>query len=233
VASILPTPEVDVQASSSQLFESVIVPSKDADYVAYDPALNLELVLNVSFARPSSPSGVEAPVLKAGGHLRLPLLEYADPVSDLFAGAAGLELNLTQGAERRVPPGGSASVDLRATGPAGHYRLRALGPEASWIEVRSDGLHVNDEGVGGARLAIHVPANATADSIVDFVIEAAGGPADAVRSLVRLRVTVDPDAPDESATLGKAEGKGSPGLGPVALVSLLALVALAARRRRL
>jgi hypothetical protein len=81
VASIPATPDVDVAAAGSQLFQSTVVPSREADYLAFDPAANLFLVLNVSFERPALLTGPEAPVLQPGGSLTLPLLEYADRIA--------------------------------------------------------------------------------------------------------------------------------------------------------
>jgi hypothetical protein len=229
IAQLVPTAPVEVGAASSAAFDTAIVPLRSGDYLAYDPEANLVLQLNLSFERPALFTTPEAPVIQPGGHLQLPLLEYADPVDDLFTGDLGLALEPMGGAERRAPPGGATLFTVNATGPAGHYALLAHGPESAWVEFPAGDLHVEDDGAGRTQVLVRVPADAADGSVVDLVVEAAGGPADAVRSLTRLRVTVDATAPDETALAAQPGAKDTP--GPAPALALLALAALALARR--
>lgn len=228
---VVPTAPVDIAATGTQTFETLIVPDRAGDYIPYDPEANLVLVLNVSTSRPATFTGPEAPSLLPGGHLTLPLLEYADPVDDLFSGELGLELEPVGGAERRAPPGGATIFTVNATGPAGRYVLQAHGPESSWVEFPAGTLSVGEDGEGRTQVLVRVPSNATNGTVVDVVVEASGGPADAVRSLARLRVTVDESAPDEAALAVVDEDKDAPGLAPLLAAAAVALAALLRRRR--
>lgn len=228
---VVPTAPVDIAAGATHTFEALIVPDRAGDYIPYDPEANLVLVLNVSTTRPTTFTGPEAPALMPGGHLTLPLLEYADPVDDLFSGELGLELDPVGGAERRAPPGGATLFTVNATGPSGRYELLAHGPEASWVEFPAGGLAVGEDGEGRTQVLVRVPSNATNGTVVDLVVEASGGPADAVRSLARLRVTVDESAPDEAALAVVEDGKGAPGPAPLLGMAALAFALLARRRR--
>lgn len=232
IAQLAPTAPVEVGAASATAFDTTIVPLRSGDYLAYDPEANLVLQLNLTFDRPALFTTPEAPLLQPGGHLQLPLLEYADPVDDLFTGALGLALEAAGGGERRAPPGGATLFQINATGPAGHYELLAHGPEAAWVEFPAGELHVADDGAGVTQVLVRVPADALDGTVVDLVVEASGGPADAVRSLARLRVTVDATAPDESALAATPDKKDTPGLAPGLALAALAALAVALRRRQ-
>jgi MYXO-CTERM domain-containing protein len=130
VMTIPETADADVAAASSHVFEAPVVPSPDADYLAYDPEMNLFLVLDLSFERPALVTGPEAPSLQPGGSVTLPLLEYADRVPRRSEVDAGAE----------PAPDGAGDAKKESPGPTPALTALAVLGLAVALARRRDGL---------------------------------------------------------------------------------------------
>ena len=168
-----------------------------------------------------------------GGHLRLPLEEYHDAIPVSGAGQ-GLALSVPD-AVRRAAPGSTVlwqpSLDV-SDGVQGTLAVRLFGAAAGQADLLAPSRISSDDTLLPVSIVVpDEPAGTLLDLLLDVTDEA-----DPARSVaLRLSVLVDPAATSDDASLAaglQPEAKESPGVPALALVGLLALLALASRRRR-
>lgn len=229
VASLPPTAPMDLQPGVQQIVSWTVSPAPASDYLPYAKRAYLSLVVNATTLRPSSFTGVEAPQLVPGGVIRMPLFEYHDAVSESLRSVGAVRLDALGDRERLVNPGKAAVFAARLVNDLDHevaFVLDVSGVNADWAQIlgQSD-VSVPARSAVEVRLGVRVPAGAADRDVADVVLEAQDPSNPAIRTLVRLRATVDTQAtqPDDSAQLeayAAAPAQQSPGAAAAVLLGL-------------
>lgn len=187
-----------------------------------------------------------APVLVTSqSTMTLPLFEYHDPVDEVFVTSSAIRLSIPAGGQERMVNPGEAVVYQFAINYDGArpdtFDLALTGTNAEWGRILGD-TTISLEAGSSRTLALEVlaPANARHGETSDITITATSTRNAAVQGGVRTLTTVTTaeDLVDESGT-GAAldgeltEGKDSPGVGLIVVLSALAAVAAVAQRNRM
>ncbi|HUR26271.1 MAG TPA: hypothetical protein VM327_09695 [Candidatus Thermoplasmatota archaeon] len=242
-ATIGPTTPRDVAPNSQVvLFEAPIAVTPQGDFFPFSPGAALSLQLNLTFVRVDPFFGPKDVPKLHGGEVVLPLLEYHDPVDQVFSSLSGLMIEVRGEQQRLVNPGETALFELtlmnHGNGTAS-YDLSLSGTNLAWAVILGDTTVQVEAGTSRPLgIAVTVPPGTPDGEVADLVLTAADAKDPSVRTLVRLVATVDTevDQQDDTARVpGLADsltGKDSP--APAATLALLALAvgALAMRRRR-
>lgn len=242
-ATIGPSSPQDVGAQTNNAqFTAPIKSTPAGDYIPFHPDATLGLMLNLTFTIVDPFIGPDTAPKISGGELVLPLLEYHDPVDQVFSSLSTLMIEVRGEQQRLLNPGKVALFDLElmnhGEGTAS-YDLELSGPNSHWAQILGD-RRVTISG-GASRtlgVAITAPPKAIDGDTADLVLAAVDTRDPAARTLARLVAQVDVDAehPDDSALVPGLESrltaKDSPGAGlPVLVLALAALAAVALRRR--
>jgi hypothetical protein len=242
-ATIGPGAPQDVGANTNgALFEAPIRATPAGDYIPFHPDATLGLQLNLTFTTVDPFIGPDTAPKVAGGELVLPLLEYHDPVDQVFSSLSSLMIHVRGDQERLVNPGKTAVFDLELMNHAAEtasFDLELTGTGSSWARILGDRRVTLPGGSSRALgIAVTAPADAADGQSADLVFAAVDTSDPAARTLARLVTTVDTEAEhrDDSALVpGLSDAlskKGSPGAGlPLAVVALAALAVAFARRR--
>lgn len=235
VAVLESTEPKEMAAGGQVTFDTVIRPLQAGDHIPHEPENNLFLALNLTIGRTATFTGAEAPSLRPGATLKLPLVDYTDKVSAVFSSMSSLALVAENGQERTVPPGATALFDLRLFAPEeGAFTLSALGSYADWV-VYPDGNRVD---VGASRearvsIGVAVPLNATDVPLADILLQAGAVDDASQQGLVLLRVRVDPQATVDGVTaVESVSERTKKAVSPVWLGGVALALALARRTRR-
>lgn len=242
-ATIGPSAAQDVAPNSKATpFEAAIVPTPGGDYLPFQPGATLVLELNLTFTRVDPLFGPrDAPKL-AGGEMVLPLLEYHDPVDQVFSSLSSLMIEVQGEQQRMVNPGRTALFELRLMNHGdtdASYDLELDGANLGWASIlgeRRVSIPAGEERTLG--VAVTAPGGAPDGAVSDLVLAAVDTRDPTARTLARLLTTVDTEAehPDDSSRVPglseqlSAKDSPSPGLAAVALA--VVALALALRRRR-
>ncbi len=231
----------DIGLNGQAILEARIVATPEADLIEYTPGTAFLLDLQVAADRPDNfflGPKADKPDIMPGGSLQLPLLEYEDPVGDVFD-AGGLVSLRADVQEKLVNPGKTVvfNVTVENLSPRSEtYVARLVGSNEAWGSILGS-TRISMAGNGSARLSIAVtaPEDAADGDRADLLLEVASTRDLDGRGLIRLVTTVDTDAehPDEATTakdLNHVPNKKSPG-APLEAV-LVACAALAVLRRR-
>lgn len=243
-ANLLPSKAVEVSANAQGVaFETTIQATPEGDYLSFEAGATLTLQLNLTFARPDPTFGPHDIPKVSGGMMTLPLLEYHDPVDQVFSSMAGLMIHV-EGAQQRLANAGDTAVfDLALMNHAdagASYHLELSGPGTEWAEILGD-VHIT-VAAGETRplaIAVRVPKASAEGDMADLILTAVDAADPTQRTLARLVVIVDEgaDHPDDSARIKALDDqltdKKVPGLALPAIAGLIALAALLGRRRRL
>lgn len=225
VARLGPSEAQDIGAMGQATFDVEVTGTTYGDYVPYRAEQNLYLVLNVSAARPASFLGAEAPVLKPGGALTLPLLEYQDRLQPTFAAASGLAVRVVGAPPGAMPPGATAWFDLHMSSPeAGAHTWQALGERASWVRYPQGATtQVGGSLQATARVGIASPQDAPAGRVeIPIQVTSPSGHAGVV--LLRVQIEADAKIDGEWTVLsGDTPTKKSPGPAAVWVLAGLAV----------
>ncbi len=231
--------------SGSTDFVTEFVIAEEYDEIAYAPDSNLAMIIDLRGALVGVPT-VEADATTytmdpTATTLQLPLFEYHDPVDLSFVTSRSIELKAgAAGQEREVNPGRSVVYlfDLVYTGDfTDSFDLSITGTNANWAHIIGDRVVTLKAGES-RQLAIEVaaPSKAFAGDMADITLTATSKTNAAVQGGIRTltMVVTDRDIPDESndaRLLGDelTADEESPGVG---LLLILALLGVAARRRR-
>lgn len=241
VATLKPSPRQDLLVNAEGLFEGQIVATEAGDFIPYLRGSALALELEAVTARPDNfYLGPKAqPELRPGGMMTLPLFEYEDPVGLEFQAASAAVLSIAGEASRLKNPGQTAVYNLTLRNDSGsdqEFLLRLVGSNLRWGAITAGGESVRLASGSSAPLqvAVRVPVEALDGDRADLVFEAASASDLSVRALARIVTTTDTDAQhvDEAALAAPPPAKQSPAPGALALSFLLALMALALRRRK-
>lgn len=238
LAASQPTAPVDMLANAQHLFEGELVPDPDGDEVPYAAGSNLYLHVELTTVGPVQSLGLaqEGPAIPPGGWLRLPLNEWHDRVDDALRAIDGPALHAVTEQERRVNPGEAVVFHVEVENPMNRtlaLRFEVTGSNSGWASLPDDAVSVPPDSVANVTVVVRAPADAVHGERADLILQAYPAKNPAARGLLRLVAIVETgeDLPDEAATaekLGKAKDTPAPGF----LLAALALVALAARRRR-
>ncbi|MGB0651569.1 MAG: hypothetical protein ACPGQL_00070 [Thermoplasmatota archaeon] len=235
VSELTPSAPVDLGVGGEQLFQFDVVPNPEADRLEYAKRAFFGLWLNLTTPRASLFTGAEAPELRPGGTMQLPLFEYRDPVDDLFNSLAGLAF-VTQEQERYVNPGEGTlfKAELKSELDRDErFQLSLAGLNAEWGRLgTSKTILVPAGGSHTVHVLVEAPDDAAEDVTADLVLSARGVDDPDLRSLVRLVAVVDSeeDHPDDAAAVAEAQTEDAPG-APL-IVALLVALGLAWSRRR-
>lgn len=243
-ATIGPSAAQDVGANTNgATFQAPIVATPAGDYLPFHPDATLGLMLNLTFTTVDPFVGPDTAPKIAGGQIVLPLLEYHDPVDQVFSTLSSLMIAVRGEQQRLVNPGKTALFDLElmnhGDGTAS-YDLELTGPNQQWAQILGD-RRVTIQG-GASRslgVAVTVPPKAFDGDAADLVLAAVDTRDPAARTLARLVATVDTEAehPDDAALVPGLESRLSkkdtpaPGL-PLTVLALAALALAFSRRRR-
>lgn len=242
-ATLGPGNPVDVGAATrGTLIEAPIQATPAGDYLPFHAQATLVLQLNLTFLRADGFFGPRDAPKVAGGELVLPLLEYHDPVDQVFSSLSSLMIKVHGDQQRMVNPGKTAlySLELMNHGKeAASYDLEVSGMGSSWTQIIGDRRVTVPAGESRALgIAVTAPGGAADGEASDVVFAAIDTRDPSARTLARLLTTVDTDAehPDDSALVptlqDQLSAKDAPALAaPLAGLALVVL-ALAARRRR-
>jgi len=174
--------------------------------------------------------------------LRLPLLEYHDPVDQAFTNVGVLGLTALTPFEKKVNPGRTSVFKFELSSNASSQRAAQVdvqGIHAEWAELTTGRAVVLEPGTKQLiEIAVRVPEDAGAGETAELFITAQDRTDAAVVTVSRFRATVVDkstlDVPDETPE-GVAQEKDDGGFLPgfeVAAILAAATVALAWRRRR-
>lgn len=225
----------DMGPNSDHTFEATLVPTPESDYIPYDPANQLSLVVRLEGT--SAPGTVRSaqPVMLPGGSMTLPLLEYHDPVDDLFGDLTGPVMTVLDRAQRIQNPGDLAlfHVELRDAGDgAGTYRLSTAGIHPEWASFPAGKtVELPEDGTVTVPVQVRIPDDAFDGETADLFVQAVHADDETLRALARMVVDVDTDTdhPDDS-DVHVDTVRDTPGVSVVAALALLG-AALATRRR--
>lgn len=246
VATLERSEPFSIDAGQQVTVDVVIKPLPYGDRLEHAEDIHFALILALFEEGPAHVPicclGSDAPRFVEGSTFQLPLNEYHDPVDTYFSTLSGIDLVAVSEQQRFVNPGESAVFELEAQNlgdTAASFDLELTGSRLEWAALLGD-LRI-DLGAGESRalaVAVSVPAGASDDEVADVTLHAVRHDDTNVRSLVRLLATVDTDE-DHADQAGEVagldeslQGKESPGLAPLAATTVLALTALAVRRRR-
>lgn len=242
LAELTATTPIHVASETDTPFETTVVPTPEADYIPFSqPVAGLTLQIKMQVDLPNQdhastlrPTNLIGPQMQGGGHLRLPLLDYYDPVDEIFSGRALLVAAVQ---ERMVNPGETIVFDTTLQNQGGledAFLLDLAGKNAAWARL----LHGRTVPLAGGAsapiaVAVTVPADAGDGERADLILEAAGSADQEARALLRLVAVVDTDEdhPDESST---ADSFSDERESPLPLAATVVAVALGVflRRRR-
>ncbi|MEA3137279.1 MAG: hypothetical protein QOC71_1560 [Thermoplasmata archaeon] len=243
VATIGPGPAVEVPPNAVGVAVGAPITALAAgDYLPFQAGAGLGLELSLTFTRVDPIFGPhDAPKL-SGGEAVLPLLEYHDPVDQVFSSLAGLMIVVSGEAERLVNPGETLLFDLGLMNhgtEAASYDLELSGGNKGWAFIVGD-AHVTVR-PGETRqlgIAVTAPAGAADGELADLVFAAVDAKDPTARTLARLVAIVDTDMDhidDASRVPGlqdRLTSKDSPAPTGAVLLASLAAIAIALRRRR-
>lgn len=244
VATIGPGTAADVGANTNGApFEAPIRATQAGDYVPFHPDATLGLMLNLTFTMVDPFVGPDTAPKIAGGELVMPLLEYHDPVDQVFSSLSSLMINVRSDQQRMVNPGKTALFDLELMNhgtESATYDLEVTGTNMHWAQILGDRRVTIPAGSSRALgVAVTAPDKAVDGDAADLVLAAIDTRDPAARTLARLLTTVDTEAehPDDSASVPGLEQrlskKDTPSAGlPLATAALAALAVAFARRRR-
>lgn len=248
LADLVPTAPRTIDSAAVQVPVEV-VPRPAADFVPFQKGASLVLWLNLTTTRLSPPfaTGNSDPVLAPGSALSLPLVEYHDPVDDIFVSEVELVVDSVQ--DRFASPGQKVLYNLTLHNRGardGSFLIEMGGLNSGWARLlpsqpvvavaggASHRFHVVVEVPGDVEVTARADAPKTA---ADVVISATNQDDFNQRSLARLYTTVD-DGPfaDDSALIAELEKTvgnqaPTPGVEAALLLGAVAVLALARRRR--
>lgn len=240
LATLTPDARVDIGPNAGATLTGTITPTKEGDLVVYQRGAHLELRLEMREARPDNffLGPKLEPDLMPGGQLTLPLLEYEDPIDEAF-GAVGSVHLMADDPHREANPGDTVvyTVSVHNAGNASHaFEAQLIGSNLDWARIVGDPtFRLGSDGSQQVTVAVRVPDDALDADRCDLVLEVTAKDDLAARGLVRLVTTADTDAEhdDQAGLLGPQgqDGKDTPGVALASLAPLLALAALAWRRR--
>lgn len=238
VATIEPDGPKEIGADQVGTLTATLNVTEEGDLMPYHPEAALRLDLGVLTQRPDNYyiGPHLRPELEPGGTMTLPLLEYEDPVTEVFGQGGTVEL-LADGQERLVNPGKTVvyNVTLRNNGPVEDaFRLDLAGSNMAWAQiVEGNAVTIGSGGSGTLTVAVTAPRDAVDEDRADLILQAQSAGDPNTRALVRLLTTVDVDAehPDESALAGLRGLQEESPLPVVALLTALAATLLARRRQ--
>ena len=234
---------LDMLPNAPQVFTFPFKPSPAADFLPRAKRAYFGLLLNMTTVKPSLFTGAEAPVLVPGGDLTLPLFEYRDPVQAAFSTAGAVRLETVGEHERMVNPGKTAVFNARLTNDLDTdktFVVSLSGTNTGWARILGPATFgVAAHASADVHVAVALPASATDREVADLIVTAQAEAQPELHGIVRLLAIPDlgHDHPDESAAaadLGTPIAKKGPmPQAPLLATALLALAAIASRRRAL
>jgi hypothetical protein len=234
---------LDLQAPTA--FAFTLTPTPEAEYVPYAPGQNLQLRLTLTTESPCCAPQSPPTLLVEPFEMKLGLNEYHEaPVIN----EEGREIIATieatpEGAiEKRARPGSTMTYAYNVKNTADTPVDVLVEPEGTGKDLLTiiPGLRFSLDAGDSTRVlvGVKVPADANDGEILEgvLVLRAADDPANLAIARTSTVVTTSGDAlPDESNVLAQAQGEGEKGLptpGVAAILSVIAVLALARRARR-
>lgn len=217
-----------------------LTPTEDADYVAYQPKQNIELILTMDSEGPRIGFGPVQPLLLTSDFkLTLPLNEYHDRLTGLGEAQEGLEF-IAQGPVEKVGRPGTVMTyifDIKNNGEDVTIDLDVAGNDATLgLVIPAQAFELARGATKRVTLAVQIPGDATTGAQFDVLVFAHAQEDPSKTALVRTLTSVSTGAnatDDETGILFAARDAEAqtPGfVGPLAIVALGAIAVL--RRRR-
>ena len=222
---------VTISGGGTADVEMALHPDSYADIVPYVDGANIMLRLAATPTRPAASTVEPVRLSSADTWMRLPLLEYRDPVEAGLAEASGLGLTADH-TELLVNPGDTTwfHLDLGTDRPR-DVVITVVGHNVAWTSVWPE-PHIKVHEAQPLAISVQPPASSVDGDFAEFfvIIEDVADPATAV--VLKLRATVVASEVDEEPSPAGYSGKGNASpLTP--MLPLAAVLAIAARRRRL
>lgn len=213
-----------------------ITPSAEGDYIPYDPANELWILIGMTGTGISAFNQNTVPSIEPGGWFQLPLLEYEDDISDAFNAISGATLTPLTPAKRDANPGDVILFDVELTAgeaASGSYVLELTGQNADWARVVTEQTLTVGAQPAVATVLVEVPASADDGERADLFLQAVHRDDPQRRGLVRLVVDVDTDlSHDDDRALADSYLGPQKKDSPTPIVALLAALAVAFITRR-
>lgn len=208
-----------VSIGGAASFQFVLGQTAQADLQPPEPGRNLELI--VTATTPDRVNGIAFPRL-TGGSMRLPLLEYQDPVPDSDG-----QIQLTTASPVIAPPGSTVTFDVgirsNSTEPLA-VAIDLVGDLPGWGAKRSTPeLNLPAEASRTIQVSLAVPQDAIDGTRLSMFVAARTGP-DLPAVLLETAVVVDSTAPPPVARASDTAKT------PIGLELVLGALALALHR---
>lgn len=248
VAYLETTAPADVQANTDATTYTVAVkPAPGGDFIAYARGASLLMVLELNFTRADAFFGPkDAPLLRSGGTMILPLFEYHDFV-DGPVGLSNIELVATTKTDRFVNAGETLvfnmtvvnhgkSADTVLIEVTGNHAPTHADPWAR-LHLASNPVHLEGGASQQLWISVAVPAGAQSPEAADLVITAVSENDFTQRSLLHLYGVVDTqnDWPNEAHLVPDVEDASAktPGFGLLAFLAAVGVALVLVNRRRM
>lgn len=233
---------VTLDANAATPFAITLKPTKDSDYVPYDRASNLWLVVTLDTetvsgccARPAVPS-----LTIADFQLTLPLNEYHDRLPAAASSRGLIELTAEGALEREAAPGSVVAYAFSLKNTADkedRFVVDVAGTDSAAGKAAPLREFVLKAGESTkVALAVTVPQESAEGDTLEVLLLARSvtDPSRSAIARTKTIVSLDTDAADEGELLEAAqnEARESPGAGALAALAAAGAVAVALRGRR-
>lgn len=229
----------DLAPGQQKTFQFDLEATPESDLLLYQQGASMYWKLTLEHGRNNLPLvGADTPYIQPGGYQRLPLLEYQDPVDDLFSTLSAIKLIANDGQERFVNPGATAIFEVTLESEEqrnSDFQLGVYGSERDWATLPlGDVVTVDASGKTSFPVVVTVPDDAVDGNTADLIVEAVSKQDENTRTLVRIVAVVDTDEtwPDDAADAQLLSGQEeeSPGLPVLGALAVLGALGLARRR---
>lgn len=195
---------------------------EEADLLPFDEEAGLSLRVTLWTKTSTLLAADDPPKLVPGGTLRLPLLEYRDPVQEVLDQGIRLDAATPQAA---APTGGLARFIVEVS--SDQARTVDLSAHGAPAQVHPSRVALVPGETQSVEVLLTVPETARDGDRVDAVLDAVDVDGEA-SGLVRLSILVDDEATGDAPRDEQVE---TPALAPLPAGILVALAALVRRRR--
>jgi hypothetical protein len=149
---------------------------QEADFIAYDGAAELILIVNMDVGTPATSIPADAPQILPFSNMVLPLHEYRDPIEPIFLEKQAWKLSFDGDLQRNVNPGSALlfSFEVKNESPATlHPTLSVVGVHDTWANVLGGPTSPLEPGESAPFwVSIEVPRDAQQDMAADLFVRA-------------------------------------------------------------
>lgn len=235
LATMEETAPIDI-TGGPVLFEGDLLPMGD-QRIPFEAGNDLMLTVQLTWVGPNGIGAAdETPYVAPGGSAVLPLREWHDAVDAVLSTVGGPAMAALGPQERLVNPGEAVVFPVSITNPLDEglsLVFEVTGSNREWVTLPSASLRAGPKETLTTSVVVRAPPSAVDQERADLVLMAYSEDRPEARGLLRLvaQVDTDEDQADDTAVAEGLAKKGTPAPGALPVLGLLALVALALRRR--